>query len=300
MLGRQGAAAEAIARAVELNDGDYGALSTTRRQLRLVCEATGVDAACWPRSPVRPSRTFVATAWGRRRRGALSRGGRGRGRGGARRGARPRADRLRLRRAGRRRRHPVGRGPAGAWGRAPRGAARLAQGVRARVGRARGPGLGGPLPTGASTRRRPSSTRQTTPSGATTCCSATRGPSWRWTRRCSVRAFSMRRPASSRCGIEAAPTAGPGRRSTSRPGGAAGDSRWPSTRPGGAGSWTATRPRLRGRCPQSRLRSASSARCCSRTCAGSRSSPTSSTCSSTRPSRQRSRGCSARRAAWPP
>ena len=28
-----------------LNEGDYGALSTTRRQLRLVCEATGVDAA---------------------------------------------------------------------------------------------------------------------------------------------------------------------------------------------------------------------------------------------------------------
>ncbi len=45
VLGRPGAAAEAIARAVELNDGDYGALSTTRRQLRLVCEATGANAA---------------------------------------------------------------------------------------------------------------------------------------------------------------------------------------------------------------------------------------------------------------
>jgi len=45
VLGRPGPAAEAIARAVALNEGDYGALSTTRRQLRLVCEATGADSA---------------------------------------------------------------------------------------------------------------------------------------------------------------------------------------------------------------------------------------------------------------
>jgi hypothetical protein len=45
VLGRPGAAAEAIERAVALNEGDYGALSTTRRQLRLVCEATGADSA---------------------------------------------------------------------------------------------------------------------------------------------------------------------------------------------------------------------------------------------------------------
>ena len=45
LLGRPGAAAEAIARAAALNEGDYGALSTTRRQLRLVCEATGADGA---------------------------------------------------------------------------------------------------------------------------------------------------------------------------------------------------------------------------------------------------------------
>jgi tetratricopeptide (TPR) repeat protein len=45
VLGRPDAAAEAIARAVEVNEGDYGALSTTRRQLRLVCEATGADGA---------------------------------------------------------------------------------------------------------------------------------------------------------------------------------------------------------------------------------------------------------------
>ncbi len=44
VLGRLGPAAEAIARAVALNEGDYGALSTTRRQLRLVCEATGADS----------------------------------------------------------------------------------------------------------------------------------------------------------------------------------------------------------------------------------------------------------------
>ena len=45
VLGRPDAAADAVARAVALNEGDYGALSTTRRQLRLVCEATGADAA---------------------------------------------------------------------------------------------------------------------------------------------------------------------------------------------------------------------------------------------------------------
>jgi hypothetical protein len=45
VLGRPGHAAEAIERAVALNEGDYGALSTTRRQLRLVCEATGADGA---------------------------------------------------------------------------------------------------------------------------------------------------------------------------------------------------------------------------------------------------------------
>src|SRR4051794_22229763 len=45
VLGRAGPATEAIARAVALNEGDYGALSTTRRQLRLVCETTGADGA---------------------------------------------------------------------------------------------------------------------------------------------------------------------------------------------------------------------------------------------------------------
>jgi tetratricopeptide (TPR) repeat protein len=45
VLGRPDAARDAIARAVARNDDDYGALTTTRRQLRLVCQATGTDPA---------------------------------------------------------------------------------------------------------------------------------------------------------------------------------------------------------------------------------------------------------------
>ena len=45
VLGRPDAAVDAIARAVARNEGDYGALTTTRRQLRLVCQATGTDTA---------------------------------------------------------------------------------------------------------------------------------------------------------------------------------------------------------------------------------------------------------------
>ena len=45
VLGRPEAARDAIARAVARNEEDYGALSTTRRQLRLVCQATGTDPA---------------------------------------------------------------------------------------------------------------------------------------------------------------------------------------------------------------------------------------------------------------
>ncbi len=43
VLGHVESAREAIARAVALDDGDHGALSTTRRQLRLVCEVIGAD-----------------------------------------------------------------------------------------------------------------------------------------------------------------------------------------------------------------------------------------------------------------
>jgi hypothetical protein len=45
VLGRPEAARDAIARAVARNEDDYGALTTTRRQLRLVCQATGTDPA---------------------------------------------------------------------------------------------------------------------------------------------------------------------------------------------------------------------------------------------------------------
>jgi class 3 adenylate cyclase len=43
VLGREADARLALARAAELHGGDYGALSTTRRQLRLVCRESGLD-----------------------------------------------------------------------------------------------------------------------------------------------------------------------------------------------------------------------------------------------------------------
>jgi class 3 adenylate cyclase len=45
LLGDSAAAQEAIAYAAQLHDGDYGALATTRRQLRLICEAKQIDPA---------------------------------------------------------------------------------------------------------------------------------------------------------------------------------------------------------------------------------------------------------------
>jgi len=45
VLGRTAEARRALQRAAALADGDYGALSTTRRQLRLVCQEAGSDAA---------------------------------------------------------------------------------------------------------------------------------------------------------------------------------------------------------------------------------------------------------------
>jgi tetratricopeptide (TPR) repeat protein len=45
LLGRTEAAREALERAATLNAQDYGALATTRRQLRMVCEILGVDEA---------------------------------------------------------------------------------------------------------------------------------------------------------------------------------------------------------------------------------------------------------------
>ena len=45
LLGRSDRAAEALDRAAGLHGGDLGAVSSTRRQLRLVCDLTGVDAS---------------------------------------------------------------------------------------------------------------------------------------------------------------------------------------------------------------------------------------------------------------
>jgi tetratricopeptide (TPR) repeat protein len=45
LLGDQPDAREALERAAERNDGDYGALATTRRQLRTICEVQGIDPA---------------------------------------------------------------------------------------------------------------------------------------------------------------------------------------------------------------------------------------------------------------
>jgi class 3 adenylate cyclase len=43
LLGESDAARAALARAATLHEGDFGAVSTTRRQLRLVCELRGID-----------------------------------------------------------------------------------------------------------------------------------------------------------------------------------------------------------------------------------------------------------------
>jgi adenylate cyclase len=45
VLGREAEAAAALASAADLNAGDYGSLSATRRQLRLVCAETGADVS---------------------------------------------------------------------------------------------------------------------------------------------------------------------------------------------------------------------------------------------------------------
>lgn len=43
LLGEADAAREALEHAAELHGGDYGAVSTTRRQLRLICDLTGIE-----------------------------------------------------------------------------------------------------------------------------------------------------------------------------------------------------------------------------------------------------------------
>ncbi len=215
VLGRPDAAVDAIARAVARNDGDYGALTTTRRQLRLVCQATGTDPA-------------VLAPLGRPVRGALLRPqDRRTGRGRAPSGRAP-SRRSPLRSPPSSTARPVGYAygalAAGAdilWAeallargsRAARGAAGGARGVRG-GGRSRPPAPGGSSASaGVWRRRRPSSTPPTTRWAAMTSCSAT-GPSWRWGWRCCAGASSTLRSGSSAYGIAAAPTARPGRRST--------------------------------------------------------------------------------------
>ena len=147
VLGRPDAARDAIARAVARNEDDYGALTTTRRQLRLVCQATGTDPAVL--APL--AGPAVVHFCGHRigapgETGAPPRRGRAAAGRRRRRGARAGAGRIRLRGAGRGRRHPLGRGAARARGRAARGAPARARGVRARVGGARRRCLGRALP----------------------------------------------------------------------------------------------------------------------------------------------------------
>jgi hypothetical protein len=73
LLREEDRAGDALARAAELHGGDYAALATTRRQLRLVCEHLGVDRAllgvlagpavvhyCGHRLDADPSAQFIA------------------------------------------------------------------------------------------------------------------------------------------------------------------------------------------------------------------------------------------------
>ena len=70
VLGRPDAARDVIARAVARNDDDYGASTTTRRQLRLVCRRPGPTLPCLPRWRARPWCTSVATGSAHRARRA--------------------------------------------------------------------------------------------------------------------------------------------------------------------------------------------------------------------------------------
>ena len=130
LLGRPDAARAAVTRAAGLHGGDFGAVATTRRQLRLVCAAVGVDTAvlaalagpavahfCGHRIAAPgadgrfPAAQEASVAARDRRR------------------ARPAARRDRLRLARERRRHPVGGGTARTRQRAEHPAAVRARGV---------------------------------------------------------------------------------------------------------------------------------------------------------------------------
>jgi hypothetical protein len=60
LLGDADAARSALERAAELHNGDYGAVSTTRRQLRLVCGVRVVDTTCSVRSAAQESCTSAS------------------------------------------------------------------------------------------------------------------------------------------------------------------------------------------------------------------------------------------------
>ena len=113
LLGDVDGAHSALERAAARHEGDYGALATTRRQLRLICASDGPRPrrARAARGPIgdpllRPSprRRGLGRPVRRRRRAG--------GRGAHRRGRPSASARLRLRLARQRRRHPVGRGAA--------------------------------------------------------------------------------------------------------------------------------------------------------------------------------------------
>ena len=116
VLGDESAAAGALTRAVAAADDDYGALATTRRQLRTICEVTGAD----PEVLSTLSGPAVAHYCGHR---IAATAGEGRfsaeteaeaARAGGRRGG-PSSGRLCLRISGERGRHPLGRSVARAW-----------------------------------------------------------------------------------------------------------------------------------------------------------------------------------------
>ena len=179
------------------------AATTARSRRRAASYARSVSCGGRPADPGRARRSrrgplLRAPDRGRARTGTLPGRRRGSGRGANRRGGRAPPGGVRLRVARKRRRHPLGRGAARAgselhvvlpFAREEFVALSVASSGADWVER-----FDRCLP-----RRRRFATRPTTPSSATTCCSAT-APSWRWDSRCCVLAISTPRSASSRSG----------------------------------------------------------------------------------------------------
>ena len=181
------------------HDGDYGALATTRQQLRLICDLLDIDHAFLARARRPGGRPLLrapdrGTSASRRRRGARSPHG-------STDAVRDAAGRIRVRLAG--------RGPDILWAEAmlaagasftscSRSPARSSSRGRS-AGR---PRLGRRGSTAAWRRPPRSATRPTTRSSATTSSSAT-AASWRWGSRCYEPATSTPTCASSRSGTAA-------------------------------------------------------------------------------------------------